>query len=128
VDTGAFLAALDRSDARHMAAKVQWEEMTGRGDMLVCHNYILIKTSAVISRRVGMDAVRIFEQDVVSTLRTIWVTREIHEAAAGAHLVAAGPDLSLVDCANFEVMRRTGDRMVFAFDCHFQDYGYERVP
>jgi predicted nucleic acid-binding protein len=44
VNASAFLAALDRSDARHMAAKAQWEEMTGHGDMLVRYNYILIET------------------------------------------------------------------------------------
>jgi predicted nucleic acid-binding protein len=75
-----------------------------------------------------MDAVLVFEQDVVSILRTIWVTRDIHEATAGVHLVAARPDLSLVDCASFEVMRRTGVRMAFAFDRHFLDYGCELVP
>jgi predicted nucleic acid-binding protein len=36
--------------------------------------------------------------------------------------------LSLVDCVSFEVMRRTGIRKAFAFDRHFQDYGYEIYP
>lgn len=128
VDTSAFLAVLDRSDTRHAAAKASWEEMINRGDVLVCHNYILVETSAVVSRRLGMDAARAFEQDVVPVLRLMWVTREIHQAAASAHLVAGRRDLSLVDCVSFEIMRRTGVRTAFAFDRHFRDYGYEHVP
>jgi predicted nucleic acid-binding protein len=128
VDTSAFLAVLDQSDAHHATAKSRWEEMLNRGDVVVCHNYILVETSAVVTRRLGMEAARVFEQDVVPVLRVIWVTRDIHGAAASAHLVARRRDLSLVDCVSFEVMRRGGVRKAFAFDTDFRDYGYELVP
>lgn len=128
VDTSAFLAVLDQRDLNHPAAKARWIEMLNRGDELVSHNYILVETSAVVLRRLGLDAVRVFERDVVPVLRLVWVTREIHEAAAGAHLVAARRTLSLVDCVSFEVMRRTGVLTAFAFDRHFRQYGYETIP
>jgi len=128
VDTSAFLAVLDQRDLNHPAAKARWIEMLNRGDELVSHNYILVETSAVVLRRLGLDAVRVFERDVVPVLRLVWVTREIHEAAAGAHLVAARRTLSLVDCVSFEVMRRTGVLTAFAFDRHFREYGYETIP
>jgi uncharacterized protein len=128
VDTGAFLAVLDQSDLNHLAAKARWIEMLDRGDELVSHNYVLVETSAVILRRLGFEAVRVFERDVVPVLRLVWVTREIHEAAAGAHLVAGRRALSLVDCVSFEVMRRTGVLTAFAFDRHFREYGYQTIP
>ncbi len=128
VDTSAFLAVLDRSDGRHAAAKEAWEKMLGRGDILVSHNYILVETSAVVLRRLGTEAVRVFERDIVPVLRLIWVTRDVHEAAVGAHLLAAKRDLSFVDCVSFEVMRRTGLQKAFAFDAHFRDYGYDLEP
>ena len=128
MDTSAFLAVLDQRDLNHPAAKARWIEMLNRGDELVSHNYILVETSAVVLRRLGLDAVRVFERDVVPVLRLVWVTREIHEAAAGAHLVAARRTLSLVDCVSFEVMRRTGVLTAFAFDRHFRQYGYETIP
>jgi predicted nucleic acid-binding protein len=128
VDTSAFLAVLDQGDHNHPAAKAQWIEMLDRGDELVSHNYVLVETSAVILRRLGFEAVRVFERDVVPVLRLIWVTREIHEAAAGAHLVAGRRTLSLVDCVSFEVMRRTGVLTAFAFDSHFREYGYQTIP
>jgi len=128
VDTSAFLAVLDQRDINHPAAKIRWVEMLNRGDELVSHNYILVETSAVVLRRLGLEAVRVFERDVVPVLRLVWVTREIHDAAAGAHLVAGRRTLSLVDCVSFEVMRRTGVLTAFAFDRHFREYGYQTVP
>jgi len=127
IDTSAFMAVLDRDDTNHPAAKALWEKMVNGGDELVCHNYILVETSALILRRLGMDAVRVFEQDIVPILRIIWVPRDIHEAGVSAHLIAARRTLSLVDCVSFEIMRRTGVRTAFSFDRHFQEYGYQGV-
>lgn len=128
VDTSALLAVLDRSDERYVAAKRTWEELLSASHTLVCHNYVLVETSAVLTRRIGMEAVRVFEQDVRPVLRLVWVTREIHEAGVGVHLAAGRRALSLVDCVSFEVMRRTGLRSAFAFDPHFREFGYETVP
>ncbi len=128
VDTSAFLAVLDGSDKNHKTSKQFWETIIKRGDVLLCHNYILVETSTLVLRRFGMEAVRVFEQDIIPILRIIWVTREVHFAAVSAHLMAGRRTLSLVDCVSFEVMRRTGVRKAFAFDRHFQDYGYEIYP
>ena len=125
VDTSALLAVLDRSDERHPAARRIWTDAIEANHTLVCHNYILVETSAVLARRIGMDAVRVFERDVVPVLRLVWISREVHEAAIGAHLAAGRRALSLVDCASFEVMRRTGLRTAFAFDPHFEGSGFE---
>ena len=95
---------------------------------MLCHNYILIEMSALISRRFGMEAVRVFEHDIYPVLRVIWITQGIHEAAVSTHLMADRRTLSLVDCVSFEVMRRTGIQKVFAFDYHFKDYEYELDP
>src|SRR4030042_4071030 len=99
VDTSALLAVRDRSDERHAAAKRIWEEMLNGGHGLVCHNYILVETSAVLARRIGMEAVGVFERDVVPVLRIVWVTREIHEAAGGAPPAGGRGALRLRDCA-----------------------------
>ncbi len=127
VDTSALLAVLDRSDERHPAAKRIWEDVLKGDNTLVCHNYVLVETSAVLTRRIGLDAVRAFVHDVAPVLRILWVTRDIHEAAVAAHLAAGRRALSLVDCASFELMRRTGIRKAFAFDPHFREFGYETL-
>jgi predicted nucleic acid-binding protein len=128
VDTSAFLAALDGSDHNHTKAAQYWEKIIKRDDVLLCHNYILVETSALILRRFGMQAVRVFEQDIFPILRIIWVTKEVHAAGVSAYIMADRRTLSLVDCVSFEVMRRSGVRKAFAFDRHFRDYGYEVTP
>jgi predicted nucleic acid-binding protein len=127
VDTSAFLAVLDAGDANHAAAKALWEKAILAGDVLVCHNYILVETSALVSRRLGIEAVRVFERDIVPLLRLEWITRELHSAASAAHMIAARRTLSLVDCVSFEVMRRLEIQAALAFDRHFREYGYETI-
>ena len=124
IDTSALLAVLDADDASHQAAKQVWESIIAAGDTLVSHNYVLVETSALALRRLGLEALRVFESDILPILRVVWVTRDIHAAAASAHLLGARRSLSLVDCASFEIMRRTGIRTAFAFDHHFQEYGF----
>ena len=128
IDTSALLAVLNADDANHQAARRLWESAIARGEMPISHNYILVETSALVLRRLGLEALRVLEGDIVPILRVVWVTRDIHAAAASAHLAAARRSLSLVDCTSFEIMRRTGVRMAFAFDCHFQEYGFELLP
>jgi len=128
VDTSALLAVLDADDANHRAAKRVWESRLSADDTLLSHNYVLVEASALVLRRLGLEALRVLESDIVPILRVIWVTRDIHAAAASAHLLAARRSLSLVDCASFEIMRRTGIRTAFAFDRHFREYGYELLP
>lgn len=128
VDTSSLLAVLDADDLHHAAAKVLWENWMGGGADLVTHNYVLVETSALVLRRLGLDALRVLETDVVPVLQVVWVTPDVHEAAVGALLLASKRDLSLVDCVSFEVMRRAGLRSAFAFDGHFTESGYELVP
>ena len=127
IDTSAILAVLDADDPNHLPAKSTWEKALSGGDEFVCHNYILVECSALIARRLGTEASSVFASEIVPVLRVEWITREIHGAAAGAHLVAARGSLSLVDCASFEIMRRTGLAAAFAFDRHFREYGFRAV-
>jgi predicted nucleic acid-binding protein len=128
VDTSAFLAVLDRNDRNHESAKGYWIHMLEFDHHPVCHNYILVETSAVALRRLGLEAARVFQRAVVPALRPIWVTREVHEAAVAAHILTRRRSLSLVDCVSFELMRRTGLTTAFAFDRHFSEFGYTVVP
>jgi predicted nucleic acid-binding protein len=127
-DTSALYAVLDADDSKHRKAKQFWNKIIKNDDILLCHNYILVETSVLVLRRLGMEAVRVFEQDIFPILRTIWVNKEVHSAAVSAHLMVGKRTLSLVDCVSFEVMRRTGVRKAFSFDYHFKDYGYELYP
>jgi predicted nucleic acid-binding protein len=128
IDTSALLAVLDADDANHKAARPFWENIVTAGDTLVSHNYVLVETSALALRKLGLEALRVLEGDIVPILRVVWVTRDIHNSAAGSQLVASRRSLSLVDCVSFEIMRLGGIRTAFSFDRHFREYGYEILP
>ncbi len=127
MDTSALYAVLDADDQNHAHAKHAWVNLLGQEEELVCTNYILVETSALVQRRLGMEAVRVLQEDVVPILTVEWVDERVHAAGVAALLTAARRQLSLVDCISFETMRRLGLRTAFAFDDHFAEQGFELV-
>jgi predicted nucleic acid-binding protein len=128
VDTSALYAVLDSSDVGHEAAGRHWTEVVRIGERLITTNYVLVETQAILQRRLGMEAVRVFASDVVPLLQVHWVDQNLHQAGLVAVLTAGRRDLSLVDCISFEAMRRLGIQQAFAFDPDFAEQGFECVP
>jgi predicted nucleic acid-binding protein len=128
VDTSAFLAVLDADDENHQNAREKWEELISQNAVLVCSNYILVETFALIQNRLGLEALRAFQEDVVPLLTIHWVNESAHQVGVMGVLAAAKRNLSLVDCVSFDVMRQLGIKSVFAFDRHFKEQGFECIP
>ncbi len=128
IDTSAILAILDADDQNYQKAKKKWEELISKEYTLVCSNYVLIETFALIQNRLGMKAVRSFQEDVVPMLTIEWVDEIIHQDGITSVLAANRRELSLVDCVNFHFMRQLGIKAVFAFDKHFKERGFECIP
>lgn len=125
MDTSALFAVLDADDRYHARARELWEELIAIAEDLVCTNYVLIESFALIQRRLGMEAVRTFEEDVSPLIRVYWVSESDHRSGVTAFLTVGRKDLSLVDCVSFLVMRRLDLRVAFAFDEDFQAKGFE---
>src|SRR4030042_5676032 len=128
VDTSAFYAVMDANDWNHDRALDRWRDLASNAADVVCTNYTLIETIALLQHRVGMEAVRAFQEDVVPVLRIVWIDAEGHAASVSALLVAGRRQLSLVDCTSFETMRRLAIRTAFTFDPHFVEQGFECIP
>lgn len=128
VDTSAFLAILDADDENHPEARKKWEELIDKDDTLLSSSYVLIETFALVQHRLGMKAVRSFEEDVVPILTIEWVHKSVHGAGVASMLAANRRELSLVDCVSFDMMRRLGTRTAFVFDKHFKEQGFDCVP
>jgi predicted nucleic acid-binding protein len=128
VDTSALLAVLDADDQQHARAAAAWRTLIETEEELVVTNYVLVETFALVQGRLGLKAVRTLQQDIVPMLQVAWVTEEGHGAAVTALLTAARRRLSLVDCASFDTMRRSGLTRAFAFDRHFGEQGFEQIP
>lgn len=128
IDTSAFLAVLDADDEFHPKAKKAWGEILASDSALVTSNYILVETFALVQNRLGLPAIRVFQEDIVPLLSIRWVDATIHSAAASALLAANRKKLSLVDCVSFEVMRHTAIKRAFTFDRHFKEQGFDCIP
>ena len=127
VDTSALLALLDADDAHHLEAANGWRSLLDADEALLATNYVLIETFAVTQRRLGMDAARVLERDLLPLVEVEWVGEELHRAAVAGFLAAGRRGLSLVDCASFEAMRRRGLTQAFAFDAHFAEQGFAPI-
>src|SRR6266852_2970281 len=118
VDTSALVAIVDSSDPRHAVADATWRRLVTNEESLVTTNYVALEASAVLQRRLGLDAVRVVHDDLLPLITVHWIDETIHETATAALLIAARRQLSLVDCSSFEVMHRLGLRDAFVFDAH----------
>jgi predicted nucleic acid-binding protein len=128
IDTSAFLAILDADDDFHAEAKKTWGELLLSGSPLATSNYILVETCALVQHRLGLKAIRVFQEDIVPLLSIRWVDSGIHSAASNALLAANRKKLSLVDCSSFEVMRHGAIKRAFTFDNHSREQGFDCIP
>ena len=128
IDTSAFFALLDADDAHHQKAKGAWVEVLKPENNLVTTNYVLIESFALIQNRLGLDALKGFQNDLLPLLGIEWIQDHTHALAVSALLAASKKSLSLVDCVSFEVIRDLGISKVFCFDPHFSDQGFACIP
>lgn len=128
VDTSALYNLLDTGASHHAEAATVFEEMLDREDSLVTHNYVLVETTALVQRRLGIDAVRALVSDVLPVIDLNWVDDGTHRAAVAALLAAGHRSVSLVDWVSFELMRTLRIDRAFAFDADFGRQGFATVP
>jgi predicted nucleic acid-binding protein len=127
VDTSAIYALLDRSDQRHTDASHQWRRLLDSGDLLFTTNYVVVEICALAQHRLGLDAVRAIQDDILPAIEIHWIDQATHALAMAALLAARRRKLSLVDCSSFSAMRQAGSSVAFAFDGHFVEEGF-RFP
>ena len=121
-------AALDRDDSSHRAARDIWTRLVTEDATLITTNYVVVETSALFQRRLGLPALRAFHEDVVPLLNVEWIAEQVHAAGVAAILAAARKKLSLVDCVSFQIMRQKAVRAAFCFDSHFGEQGFDVLP
>jgi predicted nucleic acid-binding protein len=127
IDTSAFYALLDRDDENHRKAKNAWADLLKNDDTLLTNNYVLVETFALIQHRLGMDAIRGFQNDILPLVNIEFVVPELHRSGVSALLAASRRNLSLVDCVSFEMMRVLEIKTAFAFDPHFKEQGFNII-
>jgi uncharacterized protein len=128
IDTSAFLAVIDADDSEHKNAKQTWGNLMASNDIIICSNYVLVETLALLQHRFGMEAVRAFQEYIYPILTVEWVEEIVHKEGINAVIKFCRRNLSLVDCISFDIMRIQGINTVFCFDRHFSEQGFKCIP
>lgn len=128
VDTSAIFAGLDKDDVHNQKALNTWDNILSKDNILITTNYVLLESITLIQRRLGIKAVRAFQEDILPLINIEWINAEMHRSGVSAFLAASIRNLSLVDCVSFEIMRTLGIKTIFAFDPHFSEQGFNCIP
>ena len=124
LDTSAIFALMDADDGNHKKAVKRWTDLVEEEAQILVSNYVLVETFALIQHRLGLKAVRVFEEDIMPVLSVAWVEKSTHASGVAAFLAAGRKKLSLVDSVSFVLMRKAGITEAFAFDRHFTTEGF----
>jgi len=128
IDTAAFYALIDARDPNHGAARLTMVRLRTAEASLLTHEYVLVETTALIQRRLGIGALRRFIDGLLPIVEVAWVDEHLHAEAREALLAAGRREVSLVDWTSFLVMRRHGVHQAFTFDADFSAQGFEVLP
>ena len=123
-DTSALYALLDRSDANARVAANSWEGLADASIRLVTTNYVVLESISLVQARLGIDAVTELRSILDPFISVHYVDAALHLAALEQLVSLSRRAVSLVDCASFAFMRQHGISRAFAFDRHFQEFGF----
>jgi predicted nucleic acid-binding protein len=128
IDTSAFLAMINSEDPNHDLAMKTWRQLIEEEQTLVCNNYVIVESIALIQRRVNLRAVSILHNDILPFVEIDWLEEELHNAIVKTLLKNDRRQISLVDHSSFDTMRRRGIQTAFGFDSHFSEQGFDIIP
>ena len=123
LDTSTIYALADANDLHHSEASEMFALAFSNNEDILLHNYVLIESTALLQRRLGLDVALQFLDQMIS-IQTHWIDNEDHAQAVTLLRGRDNRGLSLVDCASFVVMRRYGIMEAMAFDVDFEHEGF----
>jgi len=123
-DTSGLFALLVKNDYMYVRANENFTYFAEKNVQLVTSSFILVETTALLQRRIGMAPVHDFNAKILPLLEVIWVDDKWYTRAIQRLLVQNNRNVSLVDCLSFEIMDSTEIECAFAFDKHFEDNGF----
>ena len=130
VDTGAWLALIDRSDRFHREASATYPVVLQSGNRLVTTNLVIAESYNLVRRRVGHQAAFQFLESLRSTPRLdrIYSDQRLEVQAEATLRRYEDQDFSFADAVSFAVMHVRDIDKAFAFDHHFLIAGFRLIP
>jgi len=125
IDTGAFYAFADASDAHHADAVAIFSVLMGNRDFLFTTSFVVAETHALLLNRLNQSAATQFLQDMEegTQISVIWVIPTDVKQARTLIYRFADKKFSLTDATSFIVMERLQLSHAFTFDRNFTQYG-----
>ncbi len=128
VDTSAFYAWLVRSESSHRRVAAVFDTLLHDRRPLWTTSFVVVETMALLQHRIGLEAARGFDEDVLPAVRVQWVDDALYRRGVARLWKADRRQLSLVDCVSFAFMTQQGLTTAVAVDPHFQQAGFELLP
>lgn len=123
VDTSAIYALIDRNDTCHQAAKSRLKSLREARAEPILTNFIVAESHSLLLARLGASTARRW------LLTNLWsverVTAEDEDTAKDIIKSFVDKTFSYTDATSFAAMERLFIKEVFAFDRHFQQYGFQ---
>ncbi len=130
IDTG-FLIALEAADDQHHAAAIAaWREIRKRHVAFVTTTYVFDEVVTFFNSR-GHHAKALTIGETLQNSRIVTlvhVDEPIFAEAWREFAHQSDKRYSLTDCVSFVVMKRRRIKTALAFDKHFTQAGFERLP
>jgi len=130
LDTGYVLALELSNDQNHRAAVKHWRSIRKRLPPLVTTSYVFDEVVTYFnSRGYHAKAVEVGNRLLTSpSVQFVQVDEGLFKEGWHYFQQHQDKDYSLTDCISFVVMKRFGIETAFAFDQHFVQAGFKRVP
>jgi predicted nucleic acid-binding protein len=130
VDTSAFVALRNSSEAEHERARLALTDLIAEGVALFTSNYVFAETYTALMVRVGRgEAIewgRRFRDG--GSIDLVHLDRPTEERAWEILEHYDDKRWSYVDATSFALLERGGESSAFAFDAHFSQRGLQVVP
>lgn len=123
-DTSGLFALLVKNDNMAVRARENFRYFAENNVQLVTSSFVLVETTALLKRRIGLAPVHDFNARILPLLEVIWVDDNWYSRAVQRLMAQNDRAVSLVDSLSFEIMEARQIEYAFAFDKHFEKNGF----
>jgi hypothetical protein len=125
-DTGGFVALLRQKDRHHRATQA----FMAQRPILVTTDYVVDETVTLLLTRLGRKAAERFLDSIQKSrlVRVEMVGNDGFQQAIALFRRHPDKEWSFTDCTFFAVRERLHLTHAFAFDTHFEQRGFIRLP
>ncbi len=127
VDTSAWLALVNKSDAAHQKAKKVRDALLKDQIQFVVTNYVMVEIANALCRIPHREtAVKLINFiEMTENIQIVEIDKEIYKEAWRVYSTYLDKEWSLTDCTSFEVMRARRITEAFTTDKHFEQAGFD---